>query len=228
MNIVFGETLKNYYPISLGYSCHVKVLIEQICEMERWKYPRLPFDWIGTPMSSVYEMAISNFYEMVEPSKLVVRKRFSGKDTEYLTHTDYNFVFVHDFKRLRSIPPAEFAKVESDYARRIERWNNLLLCGRRLLFLRLEQDGGDRIVYEGTEREDDEYTYLQKFSQYIQSRKIPFFVIFLSQTRTKGYDADHKILTIHYKKDKPETIVSGDHLGCILRAHVPFIESVAF
>lgn len=30
----------------------------------------------------------------------------------------------------------------------------------------------------------------------------------------------------HYKKDKPETIVSGDHIGCILRAHVCFIESV--
>jgi hypothetical protein len=225
MNKLFGEAYKDYFPISLGFTCHVKVLIEQICETQNLSYPRLPFDWIGTPMSSVYEMTMSNFDTMVDSEKLVVRKRFSDKTVEYLTHVDYNFVFVHDFKNIHSIPKETFDKVSSDYIRRVARWNTVLSSGRKMLFLRLEQDGENRIVYPGCERADDEYTYLQKFADHMKTRKLKFIIIFFSQKMEKGFDSEHNIITIHYNKARPDIVVSGDHLGLILSSHRPFIES---
>lgn len=225
MNVLFGEKQKNWYPVSLGFNCHVKVLVEQICQIDGIRYPRLPFDWIGTPMSSVYEMTISNFDEMNTPSKLVVRKRFEDKPTEYLTHTDYNFVFVHDYKNIHDISEEVYTKVANDYVRRIERWNTLLSCGKHILFLRLEQDAANRIAYPGTERPYDEYTYLQMFADHMKSRHVQFHIVYFSQTRAQEHDKEHNIITINFKKDKPDTIVSGEHLGCILRAHSSFIQS---
>lgn len=203
----------------------MKVLIEQISEIENWYYPRLPFDWIGTPMSSVYEMTISNFDSMVDSEKLIVRNRFSDKDTKFLTHVDYNFVFVHDFKNINTISKDEYDKISSDYARRVARWNNILSSGKKLLFLRLEQDGENRIVYPGCERSDNEFTYLQKFADHMKTREIKFTIIFISHTMEKGYDKDRNIIIIQYNKARPDIIVSGDHLGFILSSHRPFIQS---
>jgi len=225
MNVLFGEKQSNWFPISIGFSCHVKVLIEQICEIDKIRYPRLPFDWIGTPMSSVYELTISNFDSMNDPSKLVVRPRFENLPQEYVTHTDYNFVFVHDYKKIHEIKPDEFTKVHNDYLRRIERWNNVLSSGKHIVFIRLEQVFAKRTAYPGTERPHDEYTYLQMFAKHMKERHVDFHVIYITETREKGFDKEYSIISIPIKKDKPDTIVTGDHLGCIIRAHSQFIQS---
>lgn len=225
MEDFFGAGRKNWFPISLGFTCHVKVLIDQICQKDKRAYPRLPFDWIGTPMSSVYELATSNFDGMNDPEKLLVRRRFTDKETEYLTHVDYNFVFVHDYKNIRSITPEQFTKIDTDYKRRIERWNYILRCGSPLIFMRLEQENNEkRIAYEGTARDVDEYTYLQRFSTFIKSCGAIFYIIYFSTTRPKGYDEEHKIITIHFNKQRPDMIVSGDHLAALLGAHRDFIQ----
>jgi hypothetical protein len=142
-----------------------------------------------------------------------------------LTHTEYNFVFVHDYKKIHDIAPEEFTKIHADYLRRIERWNNVLTSGRHILFIRLEQESANRIAYPGTEREHDEYTYLQMFAKHMKERHVPFHIIYLTQTREKGFDNVHNIISIQFKKDKVDTIVSGEHMGCIIRAHTDFIQS---
>lgn len=177
-------------------------------------------------MSSVYELTMSNFDGLNDPEKLVVRKRFVGKDTEYLTHTDYNCVFIHDYKNIHDITPETFTKVDTDYKRRVERLSNILAGHKSLLFVRLEQDPATpRIAYPGTERPHDEYTYLEMFADHMKSRGKDFYIIHLSQTREKGFDSDHNIITIKFNKQTPETIVSGDHIAAIVAAHKEFITS---
>ena len=210
------------YPVSLGFSCHTKVFIEDLVQS---KMIRQPFDWIGCPMWSICELLRADFKDLTAPAKLQLRKRFQNDHQEYLTHIDYNVAFVHDYgKNLRNITPEMHQKVSEDYVRRIQRWNELLESPTHLLFVRLETDGRKRIVRPEHTRPGTELDYLKEFSQIIQSKRdAPFTILYLSTTSPHSYDAETNILTVRYATVSPEYVVNGDEIGAVVAKNFGFI-----
>ena len=224
METYFGPDMKIWFPISLGFNCHAKKFIEMLCEADGRLYPRLPFDWIGTSMPAVYELVTTKFDGFLDPEKLVVRRRFSDKEDAYLTQTDLNIVFPHDF-RTNEYSTATIQKVRDDYRRRIDRFYSVLASGP-LLFLRIEmEECAARIEYETTASLADEYSALQRFSCWAQSQGLRFFILHFTQTRDSGFDKDFQIINLGFKKEKDTEIVSAYHLDRILKEHADFLRA---
>ncbi len=221
MEEYFGTHMKDYFPISLGYNCHPKKFIEILCEKDSRPYPRLPFDWIGSPMNSIYNLTINHFDSFMDYSKLIVRKRFSDKEIVYLTHIDYDIVFPHDFKDIHSINPEIVLKVKNDYIRRIDRFYSVLKSNVPLLFFRIEQEKKPRIDYGFVC--EYEYLYTQKLSQYFKSQSIHFLIIYFTQAQRSSFDKDHNIIILNYCKEHEDDIVSAYHISAILKEQKDFL-----
>lgn len=214
----------NMIPISLGYNCHVKVFIDRIGEAQKRTYLHQPFDWVGSPMWSVYEAVKVDFSGFVDRSSISLRKRFTDKSDDYLTHSVYNFCFLHDFgKDIRSISEEKWTDVQEKYIRRIERWNSTLAKKEPLLFIRLEQDALNRIEYPEFQREGDEKYYVEQFAELMKAKGVSYRILFLSTTAAKGYDPDRRICTVHFVKKRPTDILGADQIQQIVLANLDFI-----
>ncbi len=216
----------NLYPVSLGFSCHTKVYIEELLAT---RMIRQPFDWIGCPMWSICELLKNDFKDFTAREKLKPLKRFIGDHKDYLTHTDYNIVFVHDYgKQFHHISDETHKKVSEDYVRRVERWNTLLASNTHVLFIRLETDGRKRIQRSQFDRPGAEYDYLKEFSQILQAKGVKFSIVYLSTTTPRGYDAENHIVTVQYATVSPDYIVGGDEIKLIIQNNIGFIAKYLF
>jgi len=216
----------NLYPVSLGFSCHTKVYIEELLAT---RMIRQPFDWIGCPMWSICELLKNDFKDFTVPEKLKPLKRFIGDHKDYLTHIDYNIVFVHDYgKQFHHISDETHKKVSEDYVRRVERWNELLNSRNHILFIRLETDGRKRIQRPQFDRPGAEYDYLKEFSQILQAKDVKFSIVYLSTTTPRGYDAENHIVTVQYATVSPDYIVGGDEIKSIIQNNIGFIAKYLF
>ena len=216
----------NLCPVSLGFSCHTKVYIEELLQT---RMIRQPFDWIGCPMWSICELLKNDFKDFTEPKKLKPMKRFLGDHKDYLTHLDYNIVFVHDYgNQFHHIPAALHTKVSEDYQRRIQRWNELLESKTHILFFRLETDGRKRIQRPQFERQGTELDYLKEFSKILQAKNIKFSIVYLSTSSPRSYDSEHHIITIQYATVSPDYIVGGDEIKSIVQTDIGFIAKYLF
>lgn len=223
MEAYFGDDKKAWFPISLGFNCHARKFIEMMFEADRRPYPRLPFDWIGTSMPAVHTLVTSEFKDFLEPSKLVVRQRFSDKPDAYLTQTDLNLVFPHDF-RGGDYSEKAIQKVRDDYLRRIDRFYAVLRSGIPLLFFRIEmEECATRLGYEATASLSDEYPALQAFAAWLKSQGCVFFILHFTQTRDSGFDKDFQIINLRFEKSTETEIVSAYHLDRILKEHKAFL-----
>ena len=221
MNSFFNRT--DLFPISLGFNCHVKVFIEILGERDHIPYLRQPFDWLGTPMWSICELIQNDFKDLTNRECIVNRRRFVEKDTEFPTNTLYNTVFVHDYgKDIDCISDDKWNQVHQDYLRRIKRWNDTLICGKTMLFIRLEEDCVERVEYPGTKK-GPEYTYVESFAKLMKQKGIPFILLYLTTTHETNWDPDLNICSIQFKKDHPSTIVSAMAIEKILNANKSFI-----
>jgi hypothetical protein len=221
MNSFFGRS--DFFPISLGFNCHVKVFIEQLGEKDRIPYLRQPFDWLGTPMWSICDMVASDFKDLANREYIVLRRRFVEKDTKYLTNTIYNAAFVHDYgKDISNVSDEKWKQVEEDYSRRIKRWNATLTCGKPILFLRLEEDAVERVDYPGSIREHPEYYYVESFAKLMKEKGVPFVILYLTTSTEMRWDRDLHICSIQFKKE-PSVIVSAAAIERILNANKPFV-----
>lgn len=222
MNKLFG--LPNAYPVSLGYNCHVKVLIDRIGEMERKGFPRLPFDWLGTPMYSICDVLEKDFEDFTNDSLFILNRRKKHLETEYLTNTKYDFCFVHDYgKDLKQIPKEKIDKTTEDYERRIKRWKDEIIdSGKQILFFRLEQLNEERTKYL---RDEPEHFYLERFCQWMKEKGVKFHMIWFSQTATERlYNKESHIITIPFRMKDIKITISADHLEPILKSNLPFIK----
>lgn len=210
------------YPVSLGFSCHTKVYIENVMA---GRVVRQPFDWIGCPMWSICELLATDFKDLTMPSKLHMQKRFMSDHNTYLTHDDYNVVFIHDYgKNLNAITAEAYKKVSEDYERRIQRWNELLQSNTHILFIRLETDGRKRIQKPEHVRPGSEYDYVKEFSKIVKTKHTGgFTILYLSTTTPRSYDAEHNILTVQYATVSPDVVIGGDQIQAIVDSNVGFI-----
>ena len=216
-SILDGTTI----PISLGYNCFVRVYLQEFVKAT----PRYPFDWTGTPMWAICELMDSNFSDFNNPEKLVVRKRFMNSDEMYLTNTQYNTVFLHDYgKDPTSISTELYEKVKNDYERRIERWNDALLGKDHLLFFRLEMSERPRVPYEGSTRSKSETEYLWEFTDKLKSRGTNYHILYITHSTPQGYDAERKIIHLNYTPNKAGMIIMGRHVEAIVNANKKFIK----
>lgn len=233
MQAYFGSPA--VFPVSLGYSCHVKVFLDMILAKDRIPTPRLPFDWIGTPMWSICKLLENNFDRFADKEALDMRPRFVGSSRKYITHSIYNTVFLHDYgkgadnKKKEEIPEETWKKVEDDYKRRVERFDALLTFAkennRTLLFVRLEPDKRARIDYPEFQQEHDERHFLEMFAGQMKQRGVRFLVLYLSTTYEKSFDAENGICYVKYGVKNPNMILSGDDVQSIYAANMSFIQS---
>ncbi len=75
--------------MSLGYSCHMRVFIDEIGNADRTFYERHAFDWLGTPMWAICDLVENGFEGLADREQIKPRKFFVDKPTEYLTHERY-------------------------------------------------------------------------------------------------------------------------------------------
>jgi hypothetical protein len=242
MNTLFG--LPYAYPVALGYNCHVKVLVDRIGELERIGYPRLPFDWLGTPMYSICDVLEKDFEDFTNNDFFKVERRKNHLETEYLTNIKYDLCFVHDYgKDIKNISITQFEKTEEDYKRRIQRWKSEVIdspkvgtlpmqssSGRHIVFFRLEQLNEERTQYL---REEPEIFYVERFAKWMSSQEqtmvgekgIHFHIIWFSQTATeKSYDKTNKIITLPFRMRDIKITISADHLQPILQMNLGFVK----
>lgn len=216
----------NIIPISLGYNCHVKVFIDRIGETQNRIYLHQPFDWLGSPMWAICKAIETNFSGFTDRSLIQLRKRFSDKSDEFLTHSEYNFSFVHDFgKNGKTISDEKWIEVSEKYQRRIERWKSILEKGSSLLFIRLETDKANRIEYPEFKQEKDEKYYVEKFADSMKANHVNSKILFLSTSYPTEYDKERNICTIQFKKKRDTDIVGADQIDQILQMNSAFIRS---
>jgi hypothetical protein len=222
MNKVFSRP--NTYPISLGFNCHVKVFIDMLGEMDNTRgYARLPFDWIGTPMWAICDLFETHFEDFTNKDCYELKPRFTHKEDKYLTHTKYDFVFVHDYgKQLETISAETYAKVEEDYKRRVQRLDSILESPMKLLFIRLEQDISNRISLPEVQKEHDEYVYVEKFADLLKSKSLVYTILYLTTSQKTGFDKKKQICRIQYTNPENK-IMGGEEIKQIIIHNQKFI-----
>jgi hypothetical protein len=228
MNALFGRP--DVIPVSLGYSCHVKVFCEMLSDMDYGSgAPRQPFDWLGTPMWSVNEIVANDFADLTDRTKIKPRKRFVFDQTQYLTHNTYNVVYLHDYgKDIHAIPDNIWESADEAYRRRVERWHKTLASKRPILFIRLEQDKKERIKYpefSGSveDKGEDEAYQVERFAEMMRAKGINCMVLFLCTSYQRSYNEEKRICTVQYAKQDAKIITSGDHIMSIVQANIGFI-----
>lgn len=230
MQDCFGST--HVFPISLGYSCHVKVFIDMIFEKERMPNPRLPFDWIGTSMWSICKLLETKFDQFTDTSVIDQRKRFTDAPKLYITNTLYNTPFLHDYGKdgtdISTISEEKWEKVEDDYKRRIERLYQLLDATKHLnktiVFLRLEQDKRKRIEYPEFQQEHEEPYFLEKFASIMKERGVRFLVLYFTTSYETKHDTENNICYVKYGVKDPEMVLGAEQINLIYQANIGFIK----
>ena len=185
-------------------------------EMDTKIYMRIPFDWIGTPMWAICDLLENNFEDFTNKDCYELKTRFTHKEDKYLTHSKYDFVFVHDYgKSIENIPEEKYKKVEEDYNRRVLRFQSILNSPMKLFFIRLEQDISNRIGLPEQQNEHDEYYYVEKFADLLLSKGYTFTILYITTSQKKGYDKQKHICRIQYA-NPDKKIIGGEELKQII------------
>ena len=213
----------NALPISLGWNCHVALFIQDLGDMEKTRYERQVFDWFGSHMWSICELLENDFDSLTDRSMIVPRDRMEDKTLIILSHTKYDLRFLHEFKDTYKISDAEWSEFETKYARRIQRFKQLLTSKRPLLFFRLEEDKYNRIVYPEFKKEYNEKYYVEHFADCMKEIGVNFQIIFFTTSFTRGYDKERNILYVQFGKANPKVDIGANQMMDIFKANLPLI-----
>jgi len=218
----------NTLPISLGWHCHVALFIQDLGDMERIRYERNLFDWMGIPMWAICELLDRSFAGLTDRLRIENRKRFSEKPDLILSHLDYDIRFLHEFKP-GVITDDEWILFEQKYQRRIQRFQKTLefssAMQKKLLFFRVEYDNYKKIMYPEFVKEHDEKYYVERFADMMKERGVKFQIIFFTWSFPRGYDSSRNILYIQFKKAKPDVDIGANELMTIVQGNIEFIRS---
>ena len=210
-------------PVSLGWSCHMALYIQELGDMERRRHERHVFDWFGSPMWSICELIDLNFEGMTDRTKIVRRRRYMDNFKEILSHTDYELRFLHDFKDENNITDDDWHQFEEKYARRIQRFRDLLRMAKqtnkKLIFFRLEQVFHRRIQY--INRFENETFYVNYFADQMRAKGIRFQIIYLTTTVPTQYK--NNVIYVQFGKKAPDMEVSFNQIQDIVKANLPYI-----
>lgn len=183
----------DYYPVSLGANCFPRMYLEKIYKKS---YPRLPFDYVGSPMWGINEAIQGKFKGFASKKDIAPYKIYGNSESEVLTNSNYMISFMHDHKHIQ-ISDEKYNQVENDYSRRIQRWKNLIDGGSKLLFFRLMRIEHDRIEYvQGKPSEKDA---LEEFSQMMKA-KVNFRILYFTYDQPNWYDPESQIIYVNIPK----------------------------
>jgi len=221
MNALLGQP--DAIPVSLGWSCHMALYIQELGDMERRRHERHVFDWFGSPMWSICELIDLDFEGMTDRTKIIPRRRYMDNFKEILSHTEYELRFLHEFKDHTTITDDEWTQFEEKYARRAQRFRNLLTMAkqtnRKIIFFRLEQVYYRRIQY--INRFENEDFYVNYFADQMRQKGIRFQIIYLTTTPVRTYR--NNIIYVPFAKDKPDTDIGFNQIQEIVKANLPYI-----
>ena len=179
--------------ISIGYNCFIKIYLRHIKHEQETHF----FDYIGSPMWSVYELVKNGFTDLFNIDEYKNEYTIIGQP-EIVTNSRYNLKFKHDLSADKFLD--EFEEFKDKYSRRIKRFHDLLMSSERVLFMRFEEIKKNRIVNCAYSEQNkiSEYEYIKLFSKYLRSNfpQLKFKIIFISKTRNDEVDDENNIVTI--------------------------------
>lgn len=114
--------------INLGGECQVAYQMR----LHGIRNEALPFDWIITPVAGLKKILEEQFAQFLNPNHLIF---VANEKSTYVYDTHYGIRFLHDFKLVPDFMK-EYEKIYSIYARRIERFLQLLHESKQALFIR--------------------------------------------------------------------------------------------
>uniref|UniRef100_A0A6C0KY87 Papain-like cysteine peptidase n=1 Tax=viral metagenome TaxID=1070528 RepID=A0A6C0KY87_9ZZZZ len=222
MNVLFNAA--GHIPISLGFNCHVSMFIERLGRMDNCFYERQIFDWLGTPMWGIYELVKNDFNSFL--SDISVRSRYTYKKEAYPVNTKYDISFLHDFGvNVKTIPPNVMSMAAERYGRRIERIRSLLSGQQKLLFIRLERDPSDKLVYpESAESIRGESESMVLFADLIKAKGLVYTIVYMTFSEPTRFDAERRICYVNFPKIDPIINFTNDRIMQIIKANTKFIK----
>lgn len=184
----------NYYPVSLGANCFPRMYIETIYKKS---YPRLPFDYVGSPMWGINEAIQGNFKGFASKKDIAAYKIYGNSESEFLTNSNYMISFLHDHKHIK-ISDEKYNQVENDYSRRIQRWKNLIEGESKIIFFRLMRSEENRIQY--VQGKPSEKEALEQFSSTMKTENMKFRILYFTYDQPNWYDPDSQIIYVNIPK----------------------------
>jgi len=194
MNIILNGKYDKI--ISLGSNCFIKFYLRHIKYEQETHF----FDYIGSPMWSVYELVKNGFSDVFNIDEYKNEYTIIGQP-EIVTNSRYNLKFKHDLSTDKFKFLDQFDEFREKYIRRIERFQDLLTkSSESVLFMRFEEMMENRIVNCSYKEQNkiSEYEYIKLFSQHLRSNfpQLKFKIIFISKTRNDEVDDENNIVTI--------------------------------
>lgn len=230
------ETNKNIYKlfettgniISIGFNCFCnKFLKTKLMFKKETNF----FDNIGISMWTINELLTNDFDDFFNPTHYKKIQIRTNENYNFLTNVKYYVRFPHDLETMgENVNDKCFKDFVDKYSRRKTRLYDLLTNSKKLIFLRLEEDDKERIVYQ--EYEDKlkktEFENLLIFTQIIRNKfpNLNFVVIFISKTmETNIYDSNNLIVLNKGKYELTNWKKTQDEIQNVLLSNYDYVKS---
>jgi len=209
--------INNYKIISLGYNCYVKKYMNDLNISQETNL----FDYIGVSMWSINELLLNDFKNLCDINEYKKYKILNNDFNEIIIHEKYYLRFLHDFKNNKSEEEKKiflntsdpnnkkfymnriiqfdlmeelknkFPTFKSTLERRIERLKKILSTEKNIIFIRLEEENNERIIYEIYKEKfkKSELENIIEFSNIIKKLYpiLNFKIIYISKKHENNY-----------------------------------------
>lgn len=187
--------------ISIGYNCFFKKFLKiKFLNKKETNF----FDNIGISMWGINELLLNDFEDFFNPDNYKQIKIKNNGDNEFLSNIKYYVRFPHDLlisKFNGNYNGQYFNNFISTYSRRKTRLYDLLTNCKKVVFLRLEEDIDDRIIYPeyGEKFKAGEFENLLVFTEIIKNKfpNLNFTVIFVSRTVETNIYLSNNIIVLN-------------------------------
>lgn len=190
--------------ISIGYNCFFKKFLKiKFLNKKETNF----FDNIGISMWGINELLLNDFEDFFNPAnykQIKIKNNENNKNNEFLSNVKYYIRFPHDLlisKFNGNYNGQYFNNFINMYSRRKTRLYDLLTNCKKVVFLRLEEDIDDRIIYpEYMEKfKTGEFENLLVFTEIIKNKfpNLNFTVIFVSRTVETNIYLSNNIIVLN-------------------------------
>jgi hypothetical protein len=198
-----------YILLSLGSNCNVKKYIDTI----KPNNPTQFFDYIGTSMWAINELIENDFTDIFNKDDFE-NMRTSTKYGDIVTNKKYYLRFLHDLKnidhdktkvytinnKIHVCKANNFAECKDKYDRRRQRFIDILTSSNKILFIRLEEDNRDRIIYDiykdKLQKSELEYTFDLSNTLKRKYSGLDFMILVISFNHDTTYYQEHNVIVL--------------------------------
>jgi hypothetical protein len=217
--------------ISIGYNCFFCKFIKTKLKIKKETFF---FDNIGTSMWSINELLLNDFEDFFLPINYQQIQIKNNENVNFLSNIKYYLRFKHDltiddFNNKGKYNGKYFTNFLTTYLRRKNRLYELLTTCKKVIFLRLEEDNIDRIIYPEYEDKlkNTEFENLLIFTEIIKKKfpNLSFNVIFISRTMETNIYTLNNIIILNTGIYKViDWIKSHDELESIFLSNFEYIK----